>query len=161
MRSLRRHLTATTAGAAATGLLLLSSLTACGGGSDDSGDEPNAAPSATLEPRPEPDDERTDNPPDVPSDPYDTGLPDTGEEIVEEHQQALMALALQSGLRDIDPALGSAEDVDKAGEQCLALASGVANPDQAAAERFSTRGHEVTVADGRRINALLREQFCP
>jgi hypothetical protein len=148
---------ATATGAAATGLLLLSSLTACGGGSDDSGDEPNAAPSAT---RTESGDSATPQP-EPETEPDDTGLPDSGEEIVEEGQQALLALALQSGLRDIDPALGSADDVDKAAEQCAALASGIATPDQAAAERFSTPGHEVTVADGRRINALLRAQFCP
>ncbi|MCG0284965.1 hypothetical protein [Streptomyces sp. PSAA01] len=72
----------------------------------------------------------------------------------------LRALELQSALRDIDPALGAAEDIRKAGDQCYDLRRKVANPDETAACRFSTAQHKVAVANGKRINSLLRDGYC-
>ncbi|MCT2588868.1 hypothetical protein LHJ74_02780 [Streptomyces sp. N2-109] len=79
---------------------------------------------------------------------------------VDEAFGAARAAALQSGLRYIDAALGTAKDISKADAQCADLQRTAATPDQLAAERFSTGNHTVTEADGKRINTLLRNTYC-
>ncbi|MBB5937129.1 hypothetical protein [Streptomyces zagrosensis] len=71
----------------------------------------------------------------------------------------LKTLELQVALREIDPSLGAPADVNKAVQQCVRLRSD--NDSKDAAQRFSSPHHQVTEADGKRINAMLRERFCP
>ncbi|WP_413103381.1 hypothetical protein [Streptomyces sp. Inha503] len=87
-------------------------------------------------------------------------VPSDASDQAKEDLLGLRALELQSALRDIDPALGAAEDINKAGEQCYDLRRKAANPDEKAARRFSTPHHKVTVSNGKRINALLRGDYC-
>ncbi|CDR06361.1 hypothetical protein [Streptomyces iranensis] len=87
-------------------------------------------------------------------------VPSDASDQAKEDLLGLRALELQSALRDIDPALGAAEDINKAGEQCYDLRRKAANPDEKAARRFSSAHHKVTVSNGKRINALLREGYC-
>ncbi|MGW0363702.1 hypothetical protein [Streptomyces sp. NPDC002990] len=96
--------------------------------------------------------------------PTDDGLPagpaPDASSPVEEAFRAARVVALQSNLRYIDPALGTPQDTGKADAQCADLQRNVANPDQVAARRFSTDQHNVTEADGKRINTLLRNTYC-
>ncbi|CAL9504132.1 hypothetical protein [Streptomyces sp. enrichment culture] len=98
--------------------------------------------------------------------PVDPGLdPGTGGgDVVDEAFRAARSVALQSGLRYIDPALGEPESLAaadaKADAQCADLERNVANPDRLAAQRFSVGNHKVTEADGKRINTLLRNSYC-
>ncbi|MQY12462.1 hypothetical protein SRB5_25960 [Streptomyces sp. RB5] len=89
--------------------------------------------------------------------------PDRNDEV-DEAFDAARSVALQSGLRYIDPALGTPENMAeadaKADAQCADLQRNVARPDQVAARRFSTGNHQVTEADGKRINTLLRNTYC-
>ncbi len=91
--------------------------------------------------------------------------PGTGpSDAVDEAFRAARSVALQSGLRYIDPALGTPESLAaadaNADAQCTDLQRGVANPDRLAAQRFSVGNHKVTEADGKRINVLLRNSYC-
>lgn len=83
---------------------------------------------------------------------------------VDEAFRAARSVALQSGLRHIDPALGTPESLAtadaKADAQCADLQRNIADPDRIAARRFSTGTHKVTEADGKRINTLLRNTYC-
>jgi hypothetical protein len=90
----------------------------------------------------------------------DTDLPAGMSDQTRRDSLALMTLELQVALREIDPKLGAPEDVDKAGKQCADLSRGVDDP-QETAQRFSSGGHRVTKADGKRINAMLSKRFCP
>ncbi|MCD7441120.1 hypothetical protein K4B79_23195 [Streptomyces lincolnensis] len=89
--------------------------------------------------------------------------PDANDEV-DEAFRAARSVALQSNLRYIDPALGTPEGLAtadaKADAQCADLRRNIADPDRVAARRFSTGTHEVTVADGKRINTLLRNTYC-
>ncbi|MBF8173013.1 hypothetical protein IW294_19905 [Streptomyces olivaceus] len=89
--------------------------------------------------------------------------PGTGpSDAVDEAFRAARSVALQSGLRYIDPALGTPESLAAAdaNAQCTDLQRDVANPDRLAAQRFSVGNHKVTEADGKRINVLLRNSYC-
>jgi hypothetical protein len=74
---------------------------------------------------------------------------------VEDALRAMRSLQLQAALREINSRLGAPEDVDRAGAQCADLRRDVPDPDRVAAQRF-----KVSEADGKRINALLRNRFC-
>ncbi|GCB45416.1 hypothetical protein [Streptomyces sp. NL15-2K] len=80
--------------------------------------------------------------------------------MVDEAFDAARIAALQSALRYVDPALGAPEDIAKADAQCVDLRRNVADPDQVAAQRFSTANHRVTKADGKRINTILSNTYC-
>ncbi|MBO3676688.1 hypothetical protein [Streptomyces sp. NEAU-YJ-81] len=163
----RRGALAASAAFGAAAVLLLA-----GCGTDDtrhtaSSDKPSTArtsatPSAETHPTPSAESHPSPGTPSTP--PTDHRLPaqvpsDAGDQAKEDFL-AFKSLELQSALRNIDPALGAAEDVDKAGEQCYDLRRNAANPDEKAARRFSTAQHKVTVANGKRINALLRQDYC-
>ncbi|WP_159329254.1 hypothetical protein [Streptomyces tendae] len=144
----------------APGVALL--LAGCGSGGDDEAapERPSASRTSASADAPSPDPDTT--PPtesaDTSSAPADPA-PDTSD-LVDEAFGAARVAALQSGLRYIDPALGAPEDVAKADAQCADLQRNVAEPDQVAAQRFSTGDHTVTKADGKRINTLLRNTYC-
>ncbi|MFH8447276.1 hypothetical protein ACH4D3_39555 [Streptomyces sp. NPDC018026] len=151
----------------APGVALL--LAGCGNdGSDESdADRPSAtrtSASAASTPAPDPDttpptgSSGPSAPPtgeDPPADP----APD-GSDLVDDAFDAARVAALQSGLRYIDPALGTPEDLAKADAQCADLQRNVAEPDRVAAQRFSTGDHKVTEANGKRINTLLSNTYC-
>ncbi|AXK33447.1 hypothetical protein DVA86_13090 [Streptomyces armeniacus] len=160
------------AGVAAAVVLTLAG---CGGnGGDDSAESP---PSKTPSPRtetPRTETPRTETPgtetpstrpPRTETPPADdrmpaTDLPPDMSDRTQQDMLALKTLELQVALREIDSSLGSAEDVDKAGKQCAELSRGSSDAG-AAARRFSTPGHRLTEADGKRINTMLSERFCP
>ncbi|MBI0318450.1 MULTISPECIES: hypothetical protein [Streptomyces violaceusniger group] len=158
----------TLAASAALGAAAVLLLTGCG--TDDerpeaSSDKPSpATTSATPSPK-------APTAPTAPTSPATSSVPPTDHRLpvqvpsdasdqAKEDMLGLRALELQSALRDIDPALGSAEDINKAGDQCYDLRRKAANPDEKAARRFSSAHHKVTVSNGKRINALLREGYC-
>lgn len=144
----------------APGVALL--LAGCGGGDGDEAapDRPSAARTSASADAPSPDPQPTtpSESPGTSSDP--AGPAPDASDLVDEAFGAARVAALQSGLRYIDPALGAPEDVAKADAQCADLQRNVAEPDQVAAQRFSTGDHKVTKADGKRINTLLRNTYC-
>ncbi|MEV6125656.1 hypothetical protein AB0M05_02360 [Streptomyces violaceusniger] len=163
--SRRRDTLAASAAFAAVGAAAVLLLTGCG--TDDA--PPKAAShkptTAITSATPSPKTSMAPTSPATPSAPAtDHRLPadvpsDAGDQAKEDFL-AFKSLELQSALRNIDPALGAAEDVDKAGEQCYDLRRKAANPDEGAARRFSTAQHKVTLSNGKRINALLRQDYC-
>ncbi|MBL1101417.1 hypothetical protein [Streptomyces coffeae] len=142
---------------------LATALSLAGCGSDDAdggahGGTDNAAPGKTAP------DNATPGKPSASAPSTDTPPPahrptDTSDRV-EEDLLTLRTVQLQSALRSIHPALGSPEDIEKAGEQCADLRRNATHPDQRAARRFSSGKHTVTEADGRRINAMLLKDYC-
>jgi len=128
-------------------------------------DQPSAPrTSATAAERSPDSDARPDETPSASPRPSGNGLPADppadASARVEEAFRAAGVVALQGNLRYIDPALGTPEDIDKADAQCADLQRNIADPDRAAARRFSTGNHKVSTADGKRINTLLRNTYC-
>ncbi|QIP71155.1 hypothetical protein [Streptomyces sp. VN1] len=155
----------------APGAALLLAGCGSGGTGEAAADRPTASPtsgSPTAQAQaPAPDATRAGGPsassPSADADlPVDPG-PDPGRGAGSAVDEAFGA-ALQSGLRYVDPALGTPEGlagVDaKADAQCADLRRNVADPDRLAAQRFSVGNHKVTEADGKRINTLLRNTYC-
>ncbi|MFR9798237.1 hypothetical protein ACL02U_20400 [Streptomyces sp. MS06] len=71
--------------------------------------------------------------------------------------------AVLAAIRDVNAKLTVDEDkaVDAARKQCSALDGGAANPDHAAAQRFSYGGVTLTDDDGGHLNIGLRKTLCP
>ncbi|MGP3946035.1 MULTISPECIES: hypothetical protein [Streptomyces] len=158
----RRDTLAASAALGAATVLLLTGCGTDGERPEASSDKPSPAMTSATPSPPTPKASTSPATPSAP--PTDHRLPvevpsDAGDQAKED-MLGLRALELQSALRDIDPALGAASDIKKAGEQCFDLRRKAANPDETAARRFSTAQHKVTVANGKRINALLREGYC-
>jgi hypothetical protein len=71
--------------------------------------------------------------------------------------------AVLAAVFDVSPRSASDEDkaIDAARNQCAALDSGAANPDHAAAQRFSYNGVKLTDDQGTHIDYGLRKSLCP
>lgn len=86
----------------------------------------------------------------------DTGLPP---EPTGADRAAVLAVLFDVGggklISDEDKAVGAARD------QCAALDGGAANPDHAAAQRFSYNGVTLTDDQGKHIDIGLRKTLCP
>ncbi|MFJ1581770.1 DUF732 domain-containing protein [Streptomyces sp. NPDC088197] len=71
--------------------------------------------------------------------------------------------AYLAALRVVDPAIVA--DPDKAitagRNQCTSLDGGARNPDHSAAERFGNDARPLSDAQGKLINAALRQTICP
>ncbi|MGW0559642.1 hypothetical protein ACWDZ4_03155 [Streptomyces sp. NPDC003016] len=142
-------------------------LAACGSdGTDKTAPDPGSTPrtSTSAAARSQGPDATPDESPSASPRPTDDGLPADptvdASSRVDEAFGVARTVALQSNLRSVDPALGGPGDIGKADAQCADLQRNVADPDQAAARRFSSGNHKVTEADGKRINTLLRNTYC-
>ncbi|MCX4553255.1 hypothetical protein OG204_34665 [Streptomyces sp. NBC_01387] len=63
----------------------------------------------------------------------------------------------------VDPALVTDEEtvIDAGRNRCSSLSGGRKSPDECAAARFGTDAHPVTIAQGKKLNAVLRKTLCP
>ncbi|MER8154506.1 hypothetical protein [Streptomyces sp. NPDC094472] len=161
----RRGTLAASAACASFGAAAVLLLTGCGTDDAPTKAASHKPPTAITSATPSPKTPKASTSPATPSAPptdhrLPVQVPSDASDQAKEDLMGLRALELQSALRDIDPALGAAADVSKAGEQCFDLRRKAANPDETAARRFSTAQHKVTVANGKRINALLRQDYC-
>lgn len=127
-------------GILAASAAVLLTLTACG--SDDEGDS-SAPPTKTTEPSA-----------DMSEALEDAGIPAEPEGAKRE--------ALLAALKVIDPALVADEEkaIDAARNQCSSLNGGADNVDSSAAQRFSTGDLQLDEAQGRLINAALKQTLC-
>lgn len=142
--------------AAATAVLALT-LVGCGssGSSDDKPDTGGAAAGVTVTP----------DAADSSRSPEASGAADDGkgtDAALPAEPTGARRAAVLAVVFDVSPKAASDDDkaIDAARHQCAALASGVADPDHAAAQRFSYDGVTLTDDQGAHLNYGLRKTLC-